>query len=70
MSIFEIQLNNETKKIEAEADTPLLWAVRDIVGLTGTKFGCGIAPAVADAIFRLNGKRMHKLPFKHELAES
>jgi isoquinoline 1-oxidoreductase alpha subunit len=36
-------LNGRTIKSESEPDTPLLWVIRDEVGLTGTKFGCGIA---------------------------
>ena len=36
-------LNGNRQDIDAEPDMPLLWAVRDIIGLTGTKFGCGQA---------------------------
>ena len=36
------RLNGKQVTVEAEADTPLLWVIRDEVGLTGTKFGCGI----------------------------
>jgi isoquinoline 1-oxidoreductase subunit alpha len=36
-------LNGQPVALEADPDMPLLWAVRDLVGLTGTKFGCGIA---------------------------
>lgn len=36
-------LNGNQQDIDAEPDMPLLWAVRDIIGLTGTKFGCGQA---------------------------
>ena len=35
-------LNGATQEVEAPPDMPLLWALRDHVGLTGTKFGCGI----------------------------
>jgi isoquinoline 1-oxidoreductase alpha subunit len=37
-----LQVNGSAHSVEAEADTPLLWALRDLVGLTGTKFGCGM----------------------------
>jgi len=37
----EFTLNGKTTTIDAEADMPLLWAIRDLVGLTGTKYGCG-----------------------------
>ena len=36
------QINGRAVTVDAEDDTPLLWVIRDIVGLTGTKFGCGI----------------------------
>lgn len=38
-----LTINGETHTIDAPPDMPLLWVLRDIVGLTGTKFGCGIA---------------------------
>ena len=41
--VITIEVNGTSKQIDVEADTPLLWVLRDIVGLTGTKFGCGIA---------------------------
>jgi len=34
-------VNGKTVRVQAEADTPLLWVIRDEIGLTGTKFGCG-----------------------------
>jgi len=40
---MDIKINGKTVSIEADPEMPLLWALRDIVGLTGTKFGCGIA---------------------------
>jgi isoquinoline 1-oxidoreductase alpha subunit len=42
MSI-EFELNGEAVSLEVAAEMPLLWAIRDIAGLTGTKFGCGKA---------------------------
>ena len=41
MSTKEIVVNGERHAIDAEGDTPLLWVLRDILGLTGTKYGCG-----------------------------
>jgi isoquinoline 1-oxidoreductase subunit alpha len=38
-----LQINGQSHTIDAPSDMPLLWALRDIVGLTGTKYGCGIA---------------------------
>ncbi len=40
---FSLKLNGETREVEAEAGTPLLWVIRDELKLTGTKFGCGVA---------------------------
>ena len=41
--MLELRINGETRSVAASPDTPLLWALRDVLGLTGTKFGCGIA---------------------------
>jgi isoquinoline 1-oxidoreductase alpha subunit len=38
-----LDINGTAHSIDADGDTPLLWALRDILGMTGTKFGCGIA---------------------------
>jgi isoquinoline 1-oxidoreductase subunit alpha len=40
---FKINLNGTEHSIDAEPDMPLLWAIRELAGLTGTKFGCGVA---------------------------
>ncbi|MCR9222106.1 MAG: (2Fe-2S)-binding protein [Alphaproteobacteria bacterium] len=40
---YQIRLNGETRALDVAGDTPLLWAIRETAGLTGTKFGCGIA---------------------------
>jgi isoquinoline 1-oxidoreductase alpha subunit len=41
--VVEFQVNGQTVTSESEADTPLLWVIRDELKLKGTKFGCGIA---------------------------
>jgi isoquinoline 1-oxidoreductase alpha subunit len=41
MSHFNLQINGKTYSFEADKHMPLLWALRDLLGLTGTKFGCG-----------------------------
>ena len=38
-----LSINGETRTVDAADDTPLLWALRDVLGMTGTKFGCGMA---------------------------
>ena len=43
MSTLVLNVNGVNHKIEADPDMPLLWALRDLLGLTGTKFGCGEA---------------------------
>ncbi|WP_198381893.1 (2Fe-2S)-binding protein [Roseomonas sp. KE2513] len=41
--MLELNINGQTKQVDAEGDTPLLWVLRDTLGMTGTKYGCGIA---------------------------
>ena len=43
MAQFSVKINGETRQVEAEPDTPLLWIIRDNLQLMGTKYGCGIA---------------------------
>jgi isoquinoline 1-oxidoreductase alpha subunit len=40
--MINLKVNGRNVSVDADADTPLLWAIRDEIGLTGTKFGCGI----------------------------
>jgi isoquinoline 1-oxidoreductase alpha subunit len=40
--MLELNVNGSVRRLDAPPDMPLLWAIRDLVGLTGTKFGCGI----------------------------
>ena len=40
--MIELKINGKTHLVDIESETPLLWAIRDTVGLTGTKYGCGI----------------------------
>src|SRR5512145_1683292 len=40
---FTIKVNGSTYRVDVDGDTPLLWVLRDVLGMTGTKFGCGIA---------------------------
>ena len=43
MAAFTIMLNGTAHSVDVDADTPLLWVLRDVLGMCGTKFGCGIA---------------------------
>ena len=40
--MMKLAINGRTHEVDVEGDTPLLWVIRDEVGLTGTKFGCGV----------------------------
>lgn len=42
MPAYEISINGRSRRVDVEADTPLLWVIRDTLGLCGTKFGCGV----------------------------
>src|SRR4026208_2442923 len=51
----KLNINGKVRDVQAEADTPLLWVIREQVGLTGTKYGCGIAQCGACAV-HINGE--------------
>ena len=40
---YKIKVNGIDRTVDVDADTPLLWVLRDVLGMTGTKFGCGMA---------------------------
>src|SRR5205809_2683718 len=50
-----LTVNGREHSLDLEPDTPLLWAIRETIGLTGTKFGCGIAQCGACTV-HLNGR--------------
>ena len=53
----KLNINGATRDVEVEADTPLLWVIREQVGLTGTKYGCGVAQCGACSV-HINGEVM------------
>jgi isoquinoline 1-oxidoreductase subunit alpha len=55
MATYRLKVNGHTHAIDALPDSPLLWVIRDAIGLTGTKFGCGIAQCGACTV-HLDGK--------------
>jgi isoquinoline 1-oxidoreductase alpha subunit len=55
MAIFALTVNGKTRQIDAPPDMPLLWAIREQIGLTGTKFGCGTAQCGACTV-HVDGK--------------
>ena len=52
--MLRLNINGKTVNVDVEADTPLLWVIRENVGLTGTKYGCGIAQCGACTV-HING---------------
>ena len=52
---INLLINGKSHAVQVQEDMPLLWAIRDIVGLTGTKFGCGVSQCGACSVL-LNGK--------------
>jgi len=53
--MLTLKINDAEKAVDAPADMPLLWVLRDILGMTGTKFGCGIAQCGACTV-HIDGK--------------
>ncbi len=54
MALYKLQVNGKSFEADVDADTPLLWVLRDNLGLVGTKYGCGIGQCGACTI-HLNG---------------
>ena len=52
---FAIKVNGKPHKVDVDGDTPLLWVLRDVLGMTGTKFGCGMALCGACTV-HINGE--------------
>lgn len=57
MAVFNLKVNGKSVSVDVDADTPLLWVLRDELNLVGTKFGCGIAQCGACTV-HLNGVAM------------
>ena len=62
MTAVTLNINGRDYPIDVAADTPLLWAIRDNVGLTGTKYGCGIAQCGSCTV-HLDGEPVNPEPF-------
>ena len=52
--MIRLNVNGQSHQVDVEPDTPLLWVLRDTIGLTGTKYGCGVAACGACTV-HLNG---------------
>ena len=61
-------VNGQARSLDLDLDTPLLWAIRDTLGLTGTKFGCGIAACGACTV-HVNGKAVRSCSYPVSSAE-
>ena len=64
-----IDVNGEKYEVNADPETPLLWVIREHLGLTGTKFGCGIAQCGACSI-HINGQIMRSCVYKLSMLTS
>ena len=62
MANYSIQVNGKTHEVDVMDDMPLLWILRDLIGLTGTKFGCGKALCGACTV-HLNGNAIRSCSF-------
>jgi len=63
MAVFRLDVNGQSFTVNVEADTPLLWVLRDELNLRGTKFGCGIAQCGACTVhFNGNAVRSCSIP--------
>ncbi|MBH2003887.1 MAG: (2Fe-2S)-binding protein [Sphingobacteriia bacterium] len=60
--MITLNINNKSYEVDASPEMPLLWAIRDMVGLTGTKFGCGIAQCGACTV-HVDGRPVRSCSF-------
>ncbi|UZE51614.1 (2Fe-2S)-binding protein [Rhodopseudomonas sp. P2A-2r] len=51
MAAFALKINGQTHQVDVDPNTPLLWAIREGAGLTGTKYGCGVAQCGACTVY-------------------
>ncbi len=65
---IKITVNGQTHSLDIEPDTPLLWTIRETLGLTGTKFGCGIAACGACTV-SLDGRAVRSCQLPVSAAE-
>ena len=66
---YELKINGQTRSVDAEPGTPLLWVIRDELNLTGTKFGCGVASCGACTV-HYGGSPIRSCSFPVEAAVS
>jgi isoquinoline 1-oxidoreductase alpha subunit len=51
MPVYTLTVNNTRHRVDVDADTPLLWVLRDTIGLCGTKYGCGVGVCGSCSVF-------------------
>jgi isoquinoline 1-oxidoreductase alpha subunit len=61
--LITLVVNGQSRTVDVTPDTPLLWVLRDVLGLTGTKFGCGIAQCGACTV-HVDGKAVRSCLFR------
>ena len=66
--MISLNVNQKTYQLEVDPEMPLLWAIRDFIGLTGTKYGCGVAQCGACTV-HLNGEAVRSCVTKVKRAE-
>ena len=66
--MISLNVNQQTHQVDVDPDMPLLWVIRDVLGLTGTKYGCGVALCGA-CVVHLNGEAVRSCVTKVSRAE-
>lgn len=66
--MISLKVNGRSVKLDADPNMPLLWAVRDMLGLTGTKYGCGVAQCGA-CVVHMDGEAVRSCVTKMSRAE-
>src|SRR5882672_1369754 len=66
--MISLNVNQKSYQVDVNPDMPLLWAIRDVLGLTGTKYGCGVAQCGA-CVVHLNGEAVRSCVTRVSRAE-
>jgi len=66
--MITLNINKKTYNVEVDPEMPLLWALRDVIGLVGTKYGCGVAQCGA-CVVHLNGEAVRSCVTKVKRAQ-
>ncbi len=67
--MITLNINKKTYDVEVDPEMPLLWVLRDVIGLVGTKYGCGVAQCGA-CVVHLNGEAVRSCVTKVKRAQS